>query len=191
MIYRFTIISDEEDHFLREIQMDSDATFYDFHKAILESVGYPDDQMTSFFICEDGWEKKTEITLEDMGSHSEEDNWVMRGTKLSDLIEEEKQHLLYVFDPLAERVFFIRLSEIITGKNLNAAKCTRKTGDAPKQLIDFDALATPVTTGSDMDEDFYGEGFDMEELGDEGLEPLDDNEREKVNPVSTDMNDEF
>ena len=57
MIYRFTIISDEVDDFVREIQIDPEATFYDFHEAILKSVGYANDQMTSFFICDDDWER--------------------------------------------------------------------------------------------------------------------------------------
>lgn len=58
MIYRFTLISDESDDFVREIQIDPEATFYDFHKAILQSVGYTDDQMTSFFICDEDWERR-------------------------------------------------------------------------------------------------------------------------------------
>ena len=65
MIYRFTIISDEVDDFVREIQIDPEATFYDFHEAILKSAGYTNDQMTSFFICDDDWEKEKEITLEE------------------------------------------------------------------------------------------------------------------------------
>ena len=89
MVYRFTLISDETDHFVREIQIDSEATFLDFHKAIIESVGYPDDQMTSFFICNENWEKETEITLEDMESSSDEDNWVMKDTVISELLEDE------------------------------------------------------------------------------------------------------
>lgn len=44
MIYRFTIISDEADDFVREIQIDPEATFFDFHKAILECTGYTDDR---------------------------------------------------------------------------------------------------------------------------------------------------
>ena len=47
MIYRFTIISDEVDDFVREIQIDPEATFYDFHEAILKSVGYTNDQLLS------------------------------------------------------------------------------------------------------------------------------------------------
>ena len=55
MIYRFTLISDEAEDFLREIQIDPDATFYDFLEAIITPVGYTDDQMTSFFICAEDW----------------------------------------------------------------------------------------------------------------------------------------
>lgn len=58
MVYKFTLISDEVDDFVREIKIDSDATFYDLHKIILNCVGYKDDQMTSFFICDEDWEKK-------------------------------------------------------------------------------------------------------------------------------------
>ena len=68
MIYRFTIISDEVDDFVREIQIYPEATFYDFHEAILKSAGYTNDQMTSFFICDDDWEKEKEITLEMKGA---------------------------------------------------------------------------------------------------------------------------
>ena len=63
MVYRFTIISDESEDFRREIKIDSEATFYELHETILKSCGYTDDQMTSFFICDDNWEKETEITL--------------------------------------------------------------------------------------------------------------------------------
>lgn len=58
MVYKFRIISDEVDDFLREIKIDSEASFYDLHEAILKCCKYKDDQMTSFFICDDDWEKK-------------------------------------------------------------------------------------------------------------------------------------
>ncbi len=172
MVYRFTIISDEVDDFVREIKIDSDATFFDFHEAILEAAGYKNDQMTSFFVCDEDWEKEKEITLEDMGGSSEEDNYVMRETPLSELLEDEKQKLIYVFDPLAERVFFIELSEIITGKNLDHAVCSRKKGAAPQQVLDFDELMAKNNNDSlDMDENFYGDqDFDMEDFDPEGFD---------------------
>ena len=166
MIYRFTIISDEVDDFVREIQIDPEATFFDFHEAILKSVGYTNDQMTSFFICDDDWEKEKEITLEEMDDNPEMDSWVMKDTTISELVEDEKQKLLYVFDYMTERCFFIELSEIITGKEMTGAKCTKKSGDAPKQTIDFEEMAA-ASSSLDLDENFYGDqDFDMEDFDD-------------------------
>ena len=171
MVYKFRIISDEVDDFFREIKIDSEASFYKLHEAILKSAGYKDDQMTSFFICDDDWEKETEITLEDMGNDSsEEDSYIMKDTPLSELLEDEKQKMIYVFDPLAERVFFIELSEIITGQDLKKAVCSRKAGMAPPQTIDFDEQMTTNST-IDLDENFYGdEEFNSEDFDSEGFD---------------------
>ena len=115
MVYKFRLLSDEVEDFRRDIEIDSDATFIELHNAILQSVNYPDDQMTSFFICNDRWIKEIEITREDMGSMSEEDNYIMADTVIGDLVEEEKQKLLYVFDPLGDRVFYNLILKIWLG----------------------------------------------------------------------------
>ena len=170
MIYRFTIISDEVDDFVREIQIDPEATFFDLHEAILKAANYTNDQMTSIFICDDDWEKEKEITLEEMDNNPEMDSWIMKETRLNELIEDEKQKLLYVFDYMTERCFFIELSEIITGKEIKGAKCTKKSGEAPKQTVDFEEMA--AGGGSlDLDENFYGDqDFDMEDFDAEGFD---------------------
>ena len=170
MIYRFTIISDEVDDFVREIQIDPEATFFDLHEAILKAANYTNDQMTSFFICDDDWEKEKEITLEEMDNNPEMDSWIMKETRLNELIEDEKQKLLYVFDYMTERCFFIELSEIITGKEIKGAKCTKESGEAPKQTVDFEEMA--AGGGSlDLDENFYGDqDFDMEDFDAEGFD---------------------
>ena len=170
MIYRFTIISDEVDDFVREIQIDPEATFFDLHEAILKAANYTNDQMTSFFICDDDWEKEKEITLEEMDNNPEMDSWIRKETRLNELIEDEKQKLLYVFDYMTERCFFIELSEIITGKEIKGAKCTKKSGEAPKQTVDFEEMA--AGGGSlDLDENFYGDqDFDMEDFDAEGFD---------------------
>ena len=170
MIYRFTIISDEVDDFVREIQIDPEATFFDLHEAILKAANYTNDQMTSFFICDDDWEKEKEITLEEMDNNPEMDSWIMKETRLNELIEDEKQKLLYVFDYMTERCFFIELSEIITGKEIKGAKSTKKSGEAPKQTVDFEEMA--AGGGSlDLDENFYGDqDFDMEDFDAEGFD---------------------
>lgn len=173
MIYRFTIISDEADDFMREIKIDSDATFLDLHQLIIETCGYSDDQLTSFTICEDGWEKGQEITMEVMDTDSYEDSYIMAETELSEFLEDEKQHLLYTFDPLADRVFFMELSEIITGKSMKGGKVTKSIGNAPQQMIDFDEMLNlnPVASNDIFDEDdAYDDGFEQEDIDIAGLE---------------------
>lgn len=175
MIYKFTIVSDEVDDFVREIQIDPDATFMDLHKAILSSVGYREGELASFFICDDGWEKETEITLEEMDSDSDVDTYVMDETPLSDLIEEEKQRLIYVFDYMTDRCFFIELTEIITFKTVKEAVCTRSQGEAPVQTISFDEMEKKVVKkAEDLGEDFYGDqDYDLDDLDKDGFEGLD------------------
>ena len=176
MVYRFILISDEVEDFMREIKIDSDATFLDFHKAILKSCGYNDDQITSFTICENGWEKCQEITLEDMSTSSDEDSYVMAKTRISDFVEEEKQHLLYTFDPLGDRVFFIELSEIIMGKSLKEPKISRQLGNPPAQQLDFDELfaRNPIHVDTNAgimdDDDMFGDGISDEDIDMEGLD---------------------
>jgi hypothetical protein len=169
MVYRFLLLSDEVDDFKREIQISSQATFFDLHKEILKTTGYDEQQMYSFFICGDDWNKQTEITQIEMDTSSEEDNFIMEKTLLEDLLEEEHQKLLYVFDQLTERVFFIELREIITGKNLKEPVCTKTTGKPPKQFIDFN-LISHETGSMDLGENFYGE----DEYDEEDLEGLDE-----------------
>ena len=131
MLFRIKFISDEVDGFVRELKIDSDATFLDLNQAILESCGYPDDQMTSFYLCDEEWERGLQITREDMGVGSaDEDIYVMEETKLSELIEDEEQHLEFVFDPFEERSFFIDVKEIIPVETLRHHPCQRRSSSA-------------------------------------------------------------
>lgn len=183
MIFRFLIISDEVDNFKREIKIDADNTFLDLFKAIIDSTGFDENEMASFFICGDNWRKKQEITLVEMDTYSDEDPHIMEESVLSDYLEDEKQKLLFVFDYLTERALYIELAEIIPGKNLKAPQCTQSVGEPPKQTIDFDE-AVVATTSIDTGESFFGdESFNMDELDKEGFDGLDDIE------ISTDDND--
>ena len=175
MVYRFTIVSDEKEDFLREIQIDSDATFLELHKCILKSCDYTDDQMTSFFTCEHSWEKNKEITLEDMGMGAA----IMGETVLSDMIEDEGERMLYCFDPMNDRYFYMELAEVTYGDTLKAPVCSTKQGEAPKQIADFD-LSTLTASDLATDEEFFGsegideEDFDLEDLNISEGNPFED-----------------
>ena len=179
MVYRFIIVSDEVDDFRRDITIDSDATFFELHETILHSVGYAKDQITSFFICDDDWDKQTEITLMDMDSSSDKDIYIMDSTRLSELLDEERQKLIYVFELLTDRCFYMELREIITGKNLDKPQILKSVGSPPQQISLMEDLdfSIPVHTSHsslyDEDNDFY-DGFDDDDYNDEDLENLSD-----------------
>lgn len=172
MLFRFLILSDEADDFKREIKIDSESTFLDLQNAILDSVGYTKDQMTSFFICDDDWSKKTEITLVEMDTSSEEDSYVMADTQLEELLEDEHQKLLFVFDYMTERAFFMELREIVPGKDLDAPICSKSVGTPPAQIVSFDEFEAK-NGSTDVGEDFYGDSeYDMHELDKSGFDGL-------------------
>lgn len=177
MVYRFKIVSDEVENFKREIEIDSQASFLDLRNALLDSVGYSKDDMNSFFLCDDSWEKNAEITLVDMGSASDEDLWIMADTQLDSLIEDEGQRLIFVFDYITERSFFMELKEIRTGANLKEAVCTVKEGDAPAQSVDLDEFDSQIdkkiaasASVTDLDSDFFGDS----EFNEDEIEGFDD-----------------
>lgn len=176
MIYRFTFLCDEVENFKLTFEADADASFLDLHKAILAAAGYPDDQMTSFFLCNDRWEKGQEITLVPMDKSFEYDNMTMEDTLLSDLLTEQKQRLIYIFDPMFERYFFGSLRSIRPG-SMQGVKCTDSQGKAPKQLQTEDPM--DGLTGKDgkadweSDEDFYGDSqYDEGDIDMEGFQDL-------------------
>lgn len=135
MVFRIKFICEEVDGFVREVKIDSDATFLDLNKIILKSCNYPDDQLTSFYLCNDEWQRGEQITREDMGfSSSDEDVYVMEKTRLSEFIEDEEQHLEFVFDPFSNRSFFLDVKEVIFSEHLAEAEIVRAKGDAPQQI---------------------------------------------------------
>ena len=176
MVYRFKLVSDEVNNFSREYEIDSTASFLQLRNTILDSVDYSQEDFNSFFLCDDEWNKHEEITLEDMGSSSDKDIWIMGDTPLNELIEEDGQKLIFVFDYLTDRAFFMEMKESFPGRSLSDPMCVMKRGKAPAQYVnldEFDAkidqtVATPGLDGDDLDlGDIYGgDQYDAEDIAD-------------------------
>jgi len=177
MIYKFLLLSDEVANFERIIDIDSEATFLEFQKAILESVKYGNSDLSTFYICSENWEKEQEIMFMEMNEDTSVDNYLMGNTKLNEFIEDKGQRLLFVFDMLTERAFFIELQEIIPGKNLKKPVCSSQSGKPPMQNIQFDELfennIKKANVPNILDDDFYGDdGYNDDEFDAEGYSDL-------------------
>ena len=123
--------------------------------------------------------------MEDMGSDSSQDVYLMEDTVLSDMIDDEGQRVMFTFDYMTDRAFFIEMKELIPGKNLKDPVCTLSLGHAPAQIVDIDefdakvdAKATAaVSSIDDLDADFYGESdFNPDEFDEEGFDELNFND---------------
>lgn len=136
MIFKFRLISSEKDDFVRDFDISSDQTFYDLHMAIQKNCKYDPSQIASFFLCNNEWEKETEITLFEINERIGSATLAMDKSLLSDHIIELKQKLIYIFDIFNERAFFI---EVVAIRDDDPSKsyprCTFSEGTPPVQIL--------------------------------------------------------
>ncbi|HBL73924.1 MAG: hypothetical protein A2W90_12010 [Bacteroidetes bacterium GWF2_42_66] len=137
MIYIFKITTNEYPGFIRLIEIDQENTFSIFHSVIQQSLDFDSDQLASFFIADESWAKRIEVTLIDMGSNGIP-HYTMKKTKIKDLIKTKGQKLLYTFDFLNDRSFYIELTEISMERILNEPQVAYQLGKAPKQILTED-----------------------------------------------------
>lgn len=176
MQYLIRIISDESEDFRRDILIDEDATFLDLNNVILQSCGYPDDQMTSFYICNDEWERGEQVTREDVRDSAEDqDIFTMADTQLTEFLDNGVTHLEFCFDPFSDRVFSLVVRDERSGSG--DPEVVKSVGDAPQQIKDLDLSDLVIAAGgngSDFAEDFGIESFNSDEIDLEGFEISDD-----------------
>ncbi len=171
--YKFRLFSDEVEGLTRDYEILSNQTFKDFHDIIIQSLGLSGTELASFYTTDTKWEKQTEITLMDMNDENDEDEAtampkeVMAKAVIRDFIDDPHQKLIYEYDFLHLKTFYIEFVKAFEGKNNTKYPiCTHKVGELPKNnvqiLDDFDDL----DLGLDQDEDFYDEedfdGLDSE-----------------------------
>jgi hypothetical protein len=153
MVYKFVVLSDEDESFVREFEFLDTHTLMDFHNLIQDELEFDKSQMASFFMTTDSWEKEEEFTLFDMGTGSS----TMEVAVLEDVIFRKNQKLLYVFDFFNERSLFVEYTgeaKEIDGREYPS--CTNSKGIPPKQVVfggSARKLYNNIVVSEDEDED--------------------------------------
>ena len=143
----FNISSSEVPDFKRLIYIDSEQLFEDFHLIIQRTCNFDPSQLASFFLVDDLWRKKIEITSLDSGKSTPMLR-SMRSTKLNKYLTETGQRLMYVFDYFNDRFLFIELIEINMKTDFKEPFIAYENGKAPSQFLlneynaDLDVLST-------------------------------------------------
>ena len=170
MIYKFVAISGEEESFLREFELDEDNTLLEFHRAIQEELEYDESHLASFFTTTDKWEKEEEFTLFDMGSGTT----VMDEVTIDDILINENQKLIYVFDIFNERALFIEnIGTVPEIEGREFPLCTDSHGKPPVQIALSGFLSSDISDDDDSDNDLLpDEEANMPDL--ESIEDFED-----------------
>ncbi len=142
--YRFRLLFEEQEDFLRDIEIKPGQTFKDFHDIIIQSSEIEGNELASFFMCDPRWNKQREITLIDMGVKLPETDFdeddrkplnvplpvmIMEDVKIREVIDDPHQRILFEYNFLNPRTFFIELTKIV---DADAKKqypiCVKKEG---------------------------------------------------------------
>ena len=171
--YKFRVLLDNSNNeeIFRDILISKNDTFSDFYNCILKAFRFNGDQLASFYISNNSWDKGDEISLMDMG----DSGLNMDSAILKDSIESEDQKFILVYDFLKMWCFLIELIE--EKKELpERPEVILSIGIAPKEEsreIDInEGFESPsMELGSEFD-DIFNEFDDEEDFG--GFENIDD-----------------
>lgn len=169
-VYVFRVLIDYEQDVFRDIQIKSNQTFLEFHKAIQAAFDFDGQQMASFYLSNEDWDKGEEIAMEHISEN--QTNPLMHETTMEQLIQSIGQKMVYVSDFLLMWCFFVELVKIEEPNMVSVYPLvSHKYGDAPdqndKEIELDDSLPMLEDLGADdpyadldKKEDDIFEGFD-------------------------------
>ena len=147
-IYKFRLLSTENDEFIRDIEIMANQTFKDLHDTISSCAKMNGNELASFHICDQSWTKNKEITLMDMRFEMEtegadlesqkqtENFYLMDRSLIRDFMDEPHQRLVYEYDFLDMITLFIELHSV---RKLNDdytyPRCTKSIGELLAQPV--------------------------------------------------------
>lgn len=192
-LYRFRVTFEDYDDVMREIDIKSNQTFEDLHRAIHHSTGYNYEFPSSFYISNDQWIKGEEITYLPNQRRIDRGVALMEKIKLSNRIDDPHQKFYYTFNFDRPFDFHVELLKIILDETPGTTYpyIVKSVGEAPKQFgnafnpsvlppvsEDFDFLNEMEFTPEDAEEGFseVTDTGEVEEDHDEGIEAEDEDE---------------
>ena len=121
-VLKLRILAEDQVDFVREIEIKSDQTFKDLHDFLVKSFKFGANELASFYISNEEWERLSEITLIDMSGEVDQDLededvlhtiFLMDQIQLDEFLDEPDQKLIYEYDFLHLHTFLIELIEVL------------------------------------------------------------------------------
>ncbi len=174
-IYRFRVLIDHPSEAFRDIEIGSEQTFLDLHKAIKDAFAFIGQEMASFYVSDEEWGKGPEIPLADLGFGEDggESPALMDQVYISDHIRSTSQRFIYAYDFLHMWMFMVEL--IQAGDPMPAVQYPRvvmSMGTAPgehsKEIDLSEGILEEDKTYSAGSEEYGYDADDDDEFGGDG-----------------------
>ena len=159
MIYRFRVIldNDTEDDIFRDIEIYKTNSLEEFHETIINSFGFINNEMASFYISDNEWNQGEEISLFNFGDESKETK-LMSSVAINQVINNENNKLIYIYDFLNMWVFLIELIEVAEEiKGINYPNIIFSKGELPEKAPEkkFESKKDGIVDDGDYEDDHY------------------------------------
>jgi hypothetical protein len=173
--FRVLLDTEQDQEIFRDILIDENDNFESLYHAIISSFRFQGDQMASFYISNENWDKGHEISLMDMNYGDEsidEMASVMSGAVLRDFMYESDQKVILVYDFLRMWIFLIELIEktdaLIDSPQIPLAVGMAPPEDSRMANLDDDQDDMMFDQLEDDDDEFGGmddfeDGYDEED----------------------------
>lgn len=154
-IYRFKISFEDYDDVNREIDIKTNQTFEDLHRAIHRSTGYNAEKPSSFYVSTDNWIKGDEIAINPTQRKIDNGVTLMENAKLSNFIEDPHQKFYYIYNFERPYDFHVELVKIIleNDPNIEYPYLVKSVGEAPK-IFDQNNVASGAASVASSSSDF-------------------------------------
>lgn len=175
--YKFRVLLDTkgDEEIFRDIVIGPQNDFEVLYHAIIAAFGFRGDQLGSFYVSNDNWDKGHEIALMDMGLGNDLNApFLMKDTSIAAVIRNEGQKLILVYDFLKMWCFLIEMVEIMP-MGSDEPELYFSVGEAPDEddrEIDLGGPTGLPDLGDDIDDIFSEFEGDDDEFG--GFENIDD-----------------
>ncbi len=134
-ILRFRIYWEDDDLTYRDIEIQGQQTFLDFHKAILLAYEFDGKHPASFYESNDKWAYGREFNSEVLVNKKDAPALSMGRTPVSALVSTPNQKFIYVYDPVKKWTFLVELTSVCKEETYKRVYpfVLRKEGVAPAQ----------------------------------------------------------
>lgn len=162
--FRVLLDTDNDNEIFRDILIDDQDNFESFYKSIIKSFNFDGNEMASFYVSNDSWDKGFEISLMDLSYDDDAidaPSSIMKDAIIKNFLEEPDQKFILVYDFMRMWIFLIELIGY------------EKEGPQSPQLLLSVGSAPPEDSKSAEDNEDLFAG-DLDEEDDFGYDDFDD-----------------